>query len=327
MRRLIDYPIAIAAAGAFCIASSGVLVRLAASSPVTVAFYRCLYALPVLAALTAIERRRFGPLPERASRLAWAAGIFFAIDLIFWHNAIDAVGAGLATVLGNLQVLIVGFAAWAILGERPRNTLFVAIPVMVAGVVLISGVIGAGAYGEDPALGVVFGIATSIAYAAFILTLREGARDLRRVAGPLAHATLIATLFAAAYGAVVGGIEWDPGWPAHGWLLTLALTSQVLGWLLISLSLPRLPAAITSAVLLLQPVGALALASVVLDEDPSAAQFAGAGLIVVGVVVATSARRKDAASERLASVATTGVALAPPPDLEAPATTGTGREV
>ncbi|MDQ3964753.1 MAG: DMT family transporter [Actinomycetota bacterium] len=313
-RRVVEYPIAIAAAGALCIASSGVLVRLAATTPVTVAFYRCLYALPVLGAIAALEKRRFGSLSQRELKLAWAAGIFFAIDLIFWHNAIEAVGAGLATVLGNLQVLLVGFAAWAILGERPQNSLFFAIPVMISGVVLISGVVGAGAYGEDPALGVVFGIATSIAYAAFILTLREGARDLRRVAGPLFHATLIAAVASALYGIVVGGIDWNPGWPAHGWLVALALSAQVLGWLLISLSLPRLPAAITSAVLLLQPVGAMALAAVIVDEDPSPAQLAGAALIVVGVVVATSSHRKEPSVERLTSVATTGPALAPPPE-------------
>lgn len=313
IRRFIEYPIAIAALGALCIASSGVLVRLAGASPVTVAFYRCLYALPVLGAIAATEKRRFGSLSQRELKLAWTAGIFFATDLIFWHNAIEAVGAGLATVLGNLQVLLVGFAAWAILGERPQNSLFVAIPVMISGVILISGVVGAGAYGEDPALGVVFGIATSIAYAVFILTLREGARDLRRVAGPLFHATLVAAVASALYGAIFGGIDWNPGWPAHGWLIALALTSQVLGWLLISLSLPRLPAAITSAVLLLQPVGALALAALVVDENPSAAQLAGAALIVVGVIVATS-RRRGAAPERLASVATTGPAQVPPPD-------------
>ena len=36
---------------------------------------------------------------------------------MFWHHAIEAVGAGLATVLGNLQVIIVGFFAWL----RPRG--------------------------------------------------------------------------------------------------------------------------------------------------------------------------------------------------------------
>lgn len=220
--------------------------------------------------------------------------MFFALDLIFWHNAIAAVGAGLATVLGNLQVLIVGFAAWLFLGERPNATLFASVPVVLAGVVLISGVIGSGAYGEDPLLGVVLGAATSIAYAVFILVLRQGSGDLRRVAGPLFHATAVSAAVAVVYGTVTSDVVWNPGWPAHGWLLTLALTSQVAGWLLISRSLPRLPAAVTSVVLLLQPVGAMTLAAIVLGEDPSAMQLLGAGLILIGVVVATAGHARRA---------------------------------
>jgi drug/metabolite transporter (DMT)-like permease len=278
-----------------CIASSGVLVRLSDSTPVTVAVYRCLFALPILGLLTYLESRRLGPLPGRSLKLAWAAGIFFALDLIFWHHSIAAVGAGLATVLGNLQVLVVGFAAWAILSEKPQKTLFIAVPVILSGVVLISGVIGSDAYGENPGLGVVLGIATSLAYAAFLLTLREGSRDLRRIAGPLFHATWVAAVACAIYGAIDGSMQWNPGWPAFGWLLTLALTSQVAGWLLISSSLPRLPAAVTSVILLLQPVGAMTLAAVTLDERPGLAQLAGAVLILVGVVVATSGHRKATA--------------------------------
>ncbi|MDQ3916384.1 MAG: DMT family transporter [Actinomycetota bacterium] len=220
--------------------------------------------------------------------------MFFAFDLVFWHNAIDAVGAGLATVLGNLQVLIVGFSAWALLGERPRRQLFWAIPVVLTGVVLISGAIGSDAYGEDPALGVLFGALTSLAYAAFILVLREGSRDLRRVAGPLFHATLVAALTTAFYGAVAGDVEWAPRWPEHA----LALSAQVAGWLLISRSLPRLPAAVTSIVLLLQPVGAMTIAALALGESPGAAQLLGAALILGGVVVATSGRGGRAGTGR-----------------------------
>ncbi len=274
-----------------CIASSGVLVRLSDASPVTVALYRCAYALPFLGAITYLEERRLGPLEPRSRRLAWIAGIFFALDLIFWHNAIEAVGAGLATVLGNLQVLFVGFAAWAVLGERPDRALFAAIPVVLTGVVLISGVVGQDAYGENPALGVVYGGLTSLAYAAFILVLREGSRDLRRAAGPLFHATLSSAVVAAAYGAIAGGVAWAPVWPGHGWLVTLALSAQVAGWLLISRSLPRLPAAVTSIVLLLQPVGAMAIAAAALGERPAFAQLVGAALILSGVVIAAAHSR------------------------------------
>ena len=289
-------PVIVTALGAMCIASSGILVRLADTGPVTVALYRCLYALPVLALITVIENRRSGALPTKTIRMSWIAGVFFAIDLIFWHHAIAAVGAGLATVLGNLQVLIVGFVAWAVLSERPHSALLAAIPVVLVGVVLISGVIG-DPYGEDPTLGVIFGIATSIAYAGFILVLRQGAGNLGRVAAPLFHATLSSAIATLAYGLATTSIDWDPGWPSHGWLITLALSAQVLGWLLISHSLPRLPAAVTSVLLLLQPVGSMVLAGAVLEERPSLEQLLGAGLILAGVLVATSSQRKPAPIE------------------------------
>jgi drug/metabolite transporter (DMT)-like permease len=267
-------------------------VRLSDTTPETVALFRCLFALPFLGLITILENKRYGGLPRRATMLGWVAGVFFATDLIFWHHSIEAVGAGLATVLGNLQVLIVGFAAWWILGEKPHRALVAAIPIVVIGVVFVSGAIGEDAYGADPTLGVVYGIATSIAYAAFLLVLRHGSGDLRRVAGPLFHATLASAAAVIAYGVVFGGLT-NPGAESLLWLLCLAISSQVIGWLLISRSLPRLPAAITSVVLLLQPVGSMLLAAVILREDPAPAQIAGAAMILAGVVVATSRQRRE----------------------------------
>jgi drug/metabolite transporter (DMT)-like permease len=269
------------------IAFSAILVRLAEVSPSTAAFFRCAYALPALALLAWIERRRYGPRPLRERALLWGAGILFAADLTFWHHSIDAVGAGLATVLGNIQVVLVGLMAWVALGERPeRRTLF-AIPVVFGGVVLISGVIGSGAYGDDPLLGVVYGVLTAISYALFILVLRHGNTDIRRPAGPLFDATLSAAIFSALGGLIVGDIDWVPDLEAQAWLVLLALSSQVLGWLLISVSLPRLPAVLTSILLTLQPVCTVFLGAVLLSEAPSAVQLLGVAVIIAGVAVAT----------------------------------------
>jgi drug/metabolite transporter (DMT)-like permease len=74
--------------------------------------------------------------------------------------------------------------------------------------------------------------------------------------------------------------------------VVLALTAQVAGWLLISVSLPRLPAAITSVLLTIQPVGAVLLAMALLDEDPSALQLVGVALVLAGVVVVALSRRR-----------------------------------
>jgi len=291
LERLAARPVGVAVAGAALIAFSAIFVRLSGATPSTAAVFRCLYAVPFLALVAAGERRRLGPMTARARNLSLIAGVCFAADLILWHGAIAAVGAGLATVLGNLQVVVVALAAWAVLGERPTRNLVTAIPVVVVGVVLLSGVVGAAAYGEDPVLGVVLGAGTSVAYAAFLLVLRQGGQDLRRPAGPLLHATWVAAAVAAAWGAATGDLDIVPTWPAHGWLALLAVSSQVAGWLLISVSLPRLPAALTSLVLLLQPVASVALGVALLGERPSPVQLLGVAVILAGVLLAT--RRRD----------------------------------
>ncbi len=289
-----DRPVLAGVLGALVIAFSAILVRLSEVSPSTAAFFRCAYALPVLALLDWRETRRYGPRPLRSRLPLWGAGVMFAADLTFWHHSIEAVGAGLATVLGNVQVVLVGLLAWALLGERPENRSLAAIPVVFTGVVLISGVVGSGAYGSDPLLGVVYGVATAITYALFILILRQGNIDHRRPAGPLFDATLSAAVFSALGGIAVGDLDWLPGPEAQAWLVLLALSSQVLGWLLISVSLPRLPAVLTSIVLMLQPVCTVFLGAIIFSEAPSSVQLLGVAIVIAGVAAATLRPRERA---------------------------------
>ncbi len=289
-----DRPVLAGVLGALVIAFSAILVRLADVSPSTAAVFRCAYALPVLALLAWLERRRYGARPLRERMLCWVAGVLFAADLTFWHHSIEAVGAGLATVLGNTQVVLVGLLAWLALGERPANRSLAAIPVVFAGVVLISGIVGSGAYGDDPLLGVVFGVLTGISYALFLVILRQGNVDQRRPAGPLFDATLSAAVFSAFGGIAVGDLDWVPGLESQAWLVLLALSSQVLGWLLISISLPRLPAALTSIVLTLQPVCTVLLGAILLSEAPSTLQLTGVAIVIAGIAVATVRPRERA---------------------------------
>src|SRR5437763_1833742 len=117
------------------------------------------------------------------------------------------------------------------------------------------------------------------------------------LAGPLFIATLGSALGCAAIGAVVGDLDLTPSWAATGWLAVLALSSQVLGWLLIATSLPRLPAVVTSILLTLQPVCSVVFAALILDESPSLLQLGGAACILAGLVTATVGRREAPVAE------------------------------
>jgi drug/metabolite transporter (DMT)-like permease len=283
LRRTGDRPVLLAAIGALCISSSAVLVELAASGAATTAFFRCALALPLLVMLALREQRRLGPRPRRARATAVLAGVFFAVDLVLWTHAINEVGAGIATVLGNLQVVFVAAAAWVLFAARPTRRFAMALPVVFAGVVLVSGLAGRPSFGGHPVAGIVFGIGTSLAYAAFLLILR-GAAGTPHVAGPLFDATASAAVTSLILGGVFGTLDLSPPLRSLGWLTLLAVTSQTIGWMFITSSLPRLPPAISSLMLLLQPVAALGLATLVLNERPTLLQLLGALLICGGVL-------------------------------------------
>ncbi len=271
--------------GAFCIAFSGIFYRFAEVTPETATVFRAVYGLPLLWLAVLYERRTVGPLPRPDRRLAVFAGVLFAADLYFWHHAIDAVGAGLATVLGNLQVVIVAVVAWALFAERPSTRTLFALPVILGGVVLIAGVVGRDHFGADPPLGVLLGVLTALAYAGYLIVIRHVGSG--RVAEPVAISTASTAVVATIVGFAVGGLDPVPSWPEHGWLVLLGVSAQSAGYLFISVSLPRLPAVVTSMILLAQPVIAVFLAMLLLGEAPSIAQLGGVAMVIGGIALAT----------------------------------------
>jgi len=270
-----------AAIGVLIISFSAIFVRLAGVSPDTSAFFRALYALPpLLLVMLALERTR---RPLKLRLLALASGVFLGLDLAFWHRAIDWIGAGLATVLGNTQVVFVGFAAWLLHGERPRLAFALGVPVAFIGMVLVSGLGRADAYGSDPIRGTIFGLLTGITYSVFLLLFRVARRGPGSPAGALFDSTVGVAMVAGMVGLAGGHLDLGWQWPAHGWLVALALGSQVVGWMLIAHTLPRLPAIETSVLLLLQPMATVLWALLIFSEDLSSPQWAGVALVLTGV--------------------------------------------
>lgn len=274
-----DRPAMATAVGAIGVSSSGLFVALSNSSPGTATFYRCVFALPFLAPLAIAERQRFGEPTTHQHWWAAAAGVLFAADALLWTQAIYEVGVGLSAVLVNTQVVMVPLLAWLIDRESLSMRFFVLLPVVVVGTVLTGGVFETGVTGSAPIAGTVHSALAALCYSLFLFLLRRGGPN-RPPVQSYVTIMVFAAMAALIGSALWGGISLVPGWWPTGWLVLTAICGQVLGWLLVALGSPSLRVEVSSALLLLTPVGAMVLAAAVLAEMPSALQVVGCILIL-----------------------------------------------
>lgn len=293
LRRPGSHLVTLAAAlfGAVLISFSAIFFGLSEVSPITGAFFRVGYALPILFVLWLIRRHQ-DRRPLSRHWIAIGAGLALSADLLTWHTSIEFIGAGLATLIANTSVVFVALGAWLLFKEKPRRTTMVAIPVILFGVTLVSGLGQGDAFGSNPIRGTVLALMAAIFYASYLLSLRHSNQEQAPAAGPLMEATLGATLSLLILGLIQGGLDLEFSWPAHGWLLALAIGSQVIAWLMITYALPRLPAVETATIILIQPALTMIWGAIIFDERPSGLQIIGAVIIMVGVTVVAWVRAR-----------------------------------
>ena len=283
---------AIAMFGGVVVSFAPILYALSDANPLTGAFFRMAYALPFL--LLIIWFRKADDSRSNNTRLiAVIAGFAFSLDFLAYHSTVDWIGTGIGTLIGNSQVIIVTLMSWWLFGERPNLSILISLPIVMIGLVLISGILDDQPYGEHPVRGVIAGVFTAIFYSAFLIIYRFANRELAPAVNLQFDSTLgcaiglVILSFLPLQSIYVDPIDFEPNLPTHGWLLMLAILSQVIGWLAIAHSLPRLPAAYTSFAILLQPTPTIVWGILLLSESPSLQQGIGMFLILGSIIAVT----------------------------------------
>ena len=282
----------VALAGAFLLSFAPLFYIQSETTPITGAFFRMVYAIPILLILVWYLNRE-DSRSFNTRMLTFAAGILLAIDFAGYHSAIDYIGSGIATLIGNSQVIIVTLSSWWLFGERPNRMILLALPMVMLGLVFIAGIWDDEPYGEDPFKGVIASILAAIFYSSFLILYRYS----NRIKAPSANLQFDATIGAAIGLLLIGiapleGLDIEPinftlSWPGHGWLILLAISCQIIGWIAITFALPRLPAAHTSFAVLLQPVLTIVWGVILLSETPSLQQMVGMTLIFSAIIAVT----------------------------------------
>jgi drug/metabolite transporter (DMT)-like permease len=271
--------------GVAAISTSPILIRLAATPALALAFWRCLAGAAVLAPFA--RRGHTGLAQGDLARLG-AAGVFLAAHFALWNASLGLTSVGAATTLVSCTPLFVGIGA-RFLGEAPGRRTWAGIALATVGAVVI-GVSDAvagpvagdrAATGASGLLGDALAFAGAAAVAVYLLIGRVVRRRLplstyaASVYGTAAAVLLPACLLT---GSSLGG------YPAGSWLAVAGVVvgPQLLGHTVFNSLLTSVSATVVSVVLLIEPVGATALAWLLFDELPAAGFWVGAPLVLAG---------------------------------------------
>ena len=276
--------------GALVIATTPILVRLAACGPAAAGFWRLAFATPLFL-LMAVGAPRVGVVdvgaigtPNRAMLLA---GLWFALDLGCWHYGIRYTSVANATVLPNLTPVIVTLVSWWLFRERPRALFLGGMATAIAGAVLMAETAAAEPPGSLPHVGDILSASTALWYAFYFLAVRSA-----RLTRPTLSVMLWSCLVGAPLLIVAALVMREQILPATalGWAAVAGLgLAHVFGQGSIAWSLGRLPASTASVTVLVQPVAAAGLAYLVFGETLTPLQALGGGIALGGIVLAQQA--------------------------------------
>ncbi len=270
--------------GACVIGLSPIFVRLTEAGPAAAGFWRLAIALPLLAILTV---RTNGQI-ERPSSIAIWAGLFFALDLGFWHYAIHYTSVTNATVLSNLTPVVVTAFAWIFLRQRPTGLFLVAVAAATGGAWLMAFEKGGGALVNQP-LGDALSVLTALWYSAYFLCMAEG----RKTEGA-SQLMFWVSVIGAPLLLIAALIAGEPILPTSvlGWSALVGLgMMHVAGQGSLAWAMGRLPTSTASVVVLVQPVVAAWLGWVLFFEPIGRLQAVGAVVTLLGVILAQWASR------------------------------------
>ena len=295
--RLSRMPLVQLAAGAILIGFSAVFVKSVegTSGPFATAFWRMLFGGLVLV-LVGGGRGRSWKISGRDSGLIVLAGITFALDLGLWHSSIHRVGPGLATILGNLQVILLAVIGWLCYREIRARRVLASVALALPGLALLCLSGAQGGNGEYQA-GVAYGLVAACCYTVYIIVLKALAHDGTGSARLDARQLMILICFASAL--ILAGLAVAsgeslvlPDWQTTLVLLGNGILCQAIAWVWIAGAIGPVEVAVAGLLLLLQPAVSMLGDIVFFGRSASVPEIVGAALAFAGIYAGAAAPRR-----------------------------------
>lgn len=305
--------------GILALAFSAIMVKESNFEPVTNAFLRCLIGFVVLIPFAYMEKKKHGKLNRNGLLLAIGAGIFLGIDMTAWNYAIFYVGAGISSVLLNLQIIVLPLLALTFDKFKPKKSFWVLVPIMIFGIILTGGIFDGDPvegpttiYGRPIAVvGTLLGVLSGICYGVYLyMSRKSGTINPKRYVQPLMWVFLAQlipqafTMFFISDGGfnITQGILVDGKLPMNPevisgdmitmtnwyWMIALAVIGHALAWVFVQIGSVNLDPTIVAGLLLLSPITTVLVAPYTSGETISILQAIGIVIVLAAVAYQNS---------------------------------------
>ena len=264
--------------GALMFGLSGVLGKLADSTPLIITFGRAFFAVLALL-LVARLLPASGARPDWRQRCGLAfGGLLLGAHWLTFFVAVKIAGVGIATLgfasFPAFTVLLEGL----LFRERTRVVEFAMVALVCTGLLLVTPQFD---LASGPTAGLLYGVLSGLLFALLSLLNRAVTRGLDPVRAALwQNLAILVGLLPFSWAAV-------PAVPAQGWrwLALLGVLCTGLAHSLFVASLRVLKARTTSVIFALEPVYGIAFAWWLFDEQPTLRMLLGGTLIIVASIV------------------------------------------
>ena len=277
--------------GASAIAFAPIFVRLSELGPSATALYRIFLSMPMLCIWMALDKKNSTKRPQYTYadyQLLILAGLFFAGDLCFWHWSIRLTSVANSTLLANFAPIFITLVGYFIFKEKFTLKFLFGMILAMSGVFLLLS--ESFVFQPNRLAGDFLGLVAAMFYAAYLMAVNRlrkkiSTATVMTVSGIVSCICIVPVVIISEESFIASTFF---GW---GVLAGLALISHTGGQSLIAYALARLPAALGSVGLLLQPVLATIIAYLAFNESLGELQVIGGTIVIIGIYVARNGVR------------------------------------
>ena len=273
--------------GAMLIGFAPIFVKWSNLSPSAILFWRMLIALPFLIAFNFLKNNQilFRVKNKKTILYSLIAALAFTVDLVLWHYSMNITSVSNATIIVNTAPIFVAILAFLIFKEIPQKGFISSFLVTYVGIIGL--IIFSNNYTNGKMIGDILCIIAALGYGIYLLIISKLGKETSL--NIIFYTTLFCCLFSIIPMSFESGLSFPQTHFEWANLILLAFLCQFGGQFLITFGIGRISASSGSIGLLMQPLTATILATIIFSEILNSMQIVFCLITLLGIYKARTA--------------------------------------